>query len=287
MWDKARGGFLHADGWINLYRTSYDLGITTLVAAAPGLTHLAHYGGDLAGNGDWISSSKNSSIVYYVAHGASSTATIGLKATGLAQWFDDVTMEKWAAPGDGFYATGTFVAGSTASGGVFYATRFPTASTVRFYNAASPRLSWPFFSTGLEIVPLYSRDLGTLRTGKAGWLLSINPGIPALAGKTYVVAASLTGARPPVQLPDGREIFLRPDALTALSMAGPVPPFLTGNNGSLGLRGSAIAHLDFSSVGTALNGAVIHFCGVVLDPAAPSGVAWVLEPWAFVVDVMP
>jgi hypothetical protein len=97
----------------------------------------------------------------------------------------------------------------------------------------------------------------------------------------------LTGARPPVLLPDRREIFLRPDALTALSVAGSVPPFLTGNHGTLGLRGSAIAHLDFSSVGTMLNGAVIHFCGVVLDPAAPNGVAWVLEPWAFVVDVMP
>jgi len=288
VWDKARGGFLHANDWIDLYRTSYDLAVTTPVAPSPGSPHGAHYGGDLAGNGDWISSSRGTaSAVYYVSRGASSMATAVLPATKTAKWFDDVTMEKWAAPGAGFYASGLLASGTNISGGVYYVSRSPSVSTLRIYDAANLRFMWPYFATGPEVVPLHTRDLATLRSGAATWHLAVNPGNPAFAGKPYVIAASLTGARPAVVLADGRELFLRPDALTALSVTGPVPPFLTHNTGVLGLRGSAVANLDFSSVGTAFNGTVIHFCGVVLDPTASHGIAWVLEPWAFVVDVLP
>jgi len=101
-----------------------------------------------------------------------------------------------------------------------------------------------------------------------------------------VVAAGWNGARPPVVLPDGREIILLPDGLTMLSARGPVPPFLVGNVGVLDATGAATAKLDFATVGKALNGITFHFCGVVLDPGAPQGIAWVLEPWAFVVDVL-
>ena len=61
----------------------------------------------------------------------------------------------------------------------------------------------------------------------------------------------------------------------------------TGNIGKLDPFGVAKARIDLSLLGTGANGTVIHFCGVVLDPAAPSGIAWVLEPWAFVIDVEP
>lgn len=35
------------------------------------------------------------------------------------------------------------------------------------------------------------------------------------------------------------------------------------------------------------NGTVVHFCGLVLDPRAPSGIARVTDRHAFVADVIP
>jgi len=32
------------------------------------------------------------------------------------------------------------------------------------------------------------------------------------------------------------------------------------------------------------DGTILHFCGIILDPNAPHGIAWILEPWAFVIN---
>ena len=135
---------------------------------------------------------------------------------------------------------------------------------------------------------LYDRDLCTVRTGKATWDINIKPDPQGTwAGKQYIVAASLTGSKPPIVLPDGRQIFLLPDVLTVATAMGPFPPFLTNNVATLDPFGVNTAKLNLTALGTAANGNLIHFCGVVLDPKAPSGIAWVFEPCAFFIDVQP
>ncbi len=62
---------------------------------------------------------------------------------------------------------------------------------------------------------------------------------------------------------------------------------MTGNTGQLNVQGKGIARLNLTRLGTAANGLTIHFCAVVYDPVAPSGIAWVCDPWAFVVNVQP
>ena len=100
-----------------------------------------------------------------------------------------------------------------------------------------------------------------------------------------MVAASLTAGSSPVVFPDGRELFLFPDALAVLSARGAVPPFLTGNVGTLDALGRATGSIRLGALGSQANGTGVHLAGVVLDAHAPSGVAWVLEPWVLVVDV--
>lgn len=279
VWDKALGEFVHAsgNGPIRVYRSD-AAGVTRQVASSATLT--PNHGGDLADSGDWVSSGR----AYYIAPASSNVVSVGGSGAPLYT-LDDVTHEKWASAGRGFYATQQWVRGTALTGGVFYIdpSRSPPTVTRIWQN----QFTLPAETPGTEIIPLFERDLVTIRSGKATWAVSINPSVPALAGKPFVIAASLSGARPPVVLPDGREIYLHPDAITRSTLAGPMPPFLTGNIGILSATGRGLAGLDFSSAGTALNGLTVHLAGVILDPGAPSGIAWVLDPWAFRVDVIP
>jgi hypothetical protein len=294
-WDRLRGGFVHANGWSvgagsvfqHVFRTAWDRSTTTTLVTARDAP--AHSGGALLQNGDWVSSSRrtfarSAQVLYYELKAGSSTWAPGPAAPAAS--FTDVTAEKFAAPGRGYYAA---ILDINKGYGLAYVDATTTPHTVGALWGPST-LPAPVPAPGvpiLEVLPLYERDLCTVRTGKGTWAVLVNPGKGSFGGRTFVVAASLSGARPAVRLPDGREIFLVPDAFTTVSVAGPVPPFLTGNVGVLGPTGLAHAVLDFSVVEKSLNGVTVNLCGVVLDPAAPSGISWVLDPWAFVVNVLP
>ena len=189
----------------------------------------------------------------------------------------DVGAEKFAAPGRGYYA-----AVNAQPQLLLHADAATSPHTVTTLITGSTS---PMPSRMLEIQPLHRRDLATRRSGKSTWDVLINPGGGILAGKSFVVGASLSGARPPVRVAGGRELFLVPDGLTILTVQGPVPPFLTGNHGVLDVGGRGRARLDLGLLGTSANGVVVHFGGLILDPAAPGGVAWVLDPWAFAINV--
>ena len=274
-WDALSGGILFAS-WgppTALYRTSPDGQSISLVAQHA--SSVAGYGGTLVDSGDWISSSRNRPHYFVVKGGIWST----VQTPGVYPM--DVTHEKFAAPG-----TGVWVASWNSGqnrGSIHHIDVVRNAVSVVFTGNTA---IWP--KVAYEITPLWDRDLSTLRTGKATWNLVINPGNRAFMGQTFIVAASLASPPPGgLKLPDGREIYLGLDALASLTAAGPVPPFLKGNTGTLTITGKAWATLDFSSVGTTANGVVVHFCGVVLDTNAPSGVSWVTDPHAFVVNVLP
>lgn len=272
-WDRLDGGFVYASaptGQQALYRTSDDRATTTTVAVAAASVG-AGYGGDLLQNGDWISSSR-AGMRYLTVPSGTSNWTAG-PLVGTTFW--DVTAEKFAAPGRGYFAS------SVASPQeVVYvdARTTPHTAVTRVSSTTQSMPSWI-----LEVAPRHGRDLATERAGAGTWDVHVNPGGGRFAGRSFVVAASLAGARPAAVLPDGRELFLRPDPLAALTAQGPLPPYFTGNIGVLDAQGVGRARIDLSRFGQALDGIVLHLCGVILDPAAPSGIAWVLDPWALVV----
>ena len=280
VWDEFNGGYYHA-AWGDpapapgsaLYQTAYDGTGTRVVASTSG--QVSRYGGDLVDNGDFVLSTCCTQLYYLVKAGAS-TYTPGPAGANTSAY--DVTHEKYAAPGRGIWITNYHNMSRT----IQYIDLKTGAVTTVFNTSPSLWIHYAF-----ETIPLFDRDLSSLRMGKGTWDLILNPANQAFSGKPYVVAASLAPPRPPVVLPDGREIFIGLDALTVLTTSGPIPPFFTGNVGYLDAQGTATARIDFSSIGTASNGSVLHFCGVVLDPAAPGGIAWVCDPHAFVINVLP
>jgi hypothetical protein len=278
-WDTLKGGILHASygnpttvaGPISateLYRTDYQ-GNTTVVATGSA-SLLSRYGGTQVDNGDWISSTC-CTYQYYVVKAGSRAWTPGPSGNSTIAY--DVTSEKFAAPGRGVWLY-----------------NYSPARQIKYLDLVTGAVTTVYTSTlgtVYEVTPLWKRDIGSIRTSRSAWRVSVAPEKPGLlAGKTFVLAASL--ASPPsggIALPDGRQIFIGLDTLTMLTVKGPLPPFLTGNLGTLDANGRATASLDLTALGKAANGFVLHFCGVVLDRAAPGGIGWVCDPHAFVIDV--
>jgi len=97
------------------------------------------------------------------------------------------------------------------------------------------------------------------------------------AGYPYVCLASKTGYTPGIGLSDGRRIRLQVDSITALGIAGMLP----GSNGLSGVldsRGTAVGQIDLSGIGPAARGTPFWLVGIVLDPAAPSGIRRISPP---------
>jgi len=280
QWDKINDGFYGANSnaWNNpmqqtLLWTSGDLRSSRVVATVSSTATIAALGGTLLDNGDWVSSSMNRQSAYLEVKAGSGRWTTGGSLGGTV--FVDVSAEKYAAPGRGYYASFTNFGGQYHVGYVNAVTTPHTITTLLTTAQAN------VVGGILEVHPLYQRDLCSVKTGTMRWDILINPdptGALGLLGKPYVLAASLTGASPPITLPGGRQIFLVPDLLTYLTLQGSLPPLLTGNHGVLATNG-ATAKLDTRLLGQAARGVVVHFCGAVLDPQAPGGIAWVLDPW--------
>jgi len=93
-----------------------------------------------------------------------------------------------------------------------------------------------------------------------------------------VVALSLSGYTPGLNLPDGRVIPLWFDPFVALTARGPIPSFVTGNHGFLNARGEAVARLDLNRVAGTVQGVRRWAVAVVLDPRAPFGTAKISKP---------
>jgi len=285
-WDEFRGGIHHAT-WNSslvvpgfLFHTSHDYSATRTLSRVQTPSNITlRFGGTLLDDSDWASSgydqinTTRSSFFLRSKGGGGPWQMVNLNA-GTVAW--DVTHEKYSAPGQGLWVANWFPRG------VHHIDANTNTVTVVHTGTAA---SMP--GDAYEVLPLYDRDLGSRRTGRATWSLFVNPGAGSHAGKNFVVVASLAPPRPGLKLPDGRDLFIGFDSLTALSSAGSIPPFLVGNIGTLDVQGVGMGRIDLTLLGRGANGTVIHFCGVILDSAAPNGVAWVLDPHAFVIDVMP
>ena len=78
-------------------------------------------------------------------------------------------------------------------------------------------------------------------------------------------------------LPDGRRIYLVPDALTVLSARNALQPFFQPGPLMLDANGEATGNLDLSGIGPL--GRPIWIAVAVLDPNAPLGVAYLPDTY--------
>ncbi len=291
-YDRLAGNYYFANsrGSAQLFSLNSTFAGLTTVATTTSTMIVADLGGDLLEDGTWISSSFNGNLYDFVAAGAN-TWTAGPASTNFTT---DVSRERYSAPGSGYYACFLNPFGASYMHQIAYMDATTTPHTVTTLNAMAvlPNVSNTTFI--MEAHALYNNDLCTVRTGKATWDINIRPDpvLSQYAGRNFVVVASLTtpNRANPIALPSGRELFLAPDPLTNLIVKGLSAPFVQNTIGTLDPFGNATGKIDLSLLAPnrlAVNGTVVHFAGIVLNPAAPDGVDWVLEPWAFVVNILP
>ena len=121
------------------------------------------------------------------------------------------------------------------------------------------------------------RHIQTLMTAPKQWQLLIS--CPNYANKAYVAAISISGYKPPITLPDGRKIYLRPDSLTLLSINNALLPFFNAGPGKLDANGEAKGALNFNLLPSL--GIPMWIAVLVLDPAAPGGIAYIPDTYVF------
>jgi hypothetical protein len=102
---------------------------------------------------------------------------------------------------------------------------------------------------------------------------------PGHGGKSYVCAIGVSGIRPGIPLGDGRVINLLLDSIVIASVQGALDAFIPNRLGILDATGQATTGLDVNILGTAVQGLPVVFQVLVLDSAAPKGIAVVAEPY--------
>jgi len=162
--------------------------------------------------------------------------------------------------------------GMGASSGIWYVDCVTTQAT-RFAQ---------FSQDTYEVEFLRGRNLQTVRTQRG--LYEVRLSFLDSPVRAYILAASLGGPGPALMTPDGRSVNLAPDPLFWYTLQHELAPWLTGNHGTLNLLGEAKARLDLRGFGSNLNGTRIWLAALVLDPAAPSGILTISDPYPFVVE---
>ncbi|MBN2491601.1 MAG: hypothetical protein JXQ29_12200 [Planctomycetes bacterium] len=168
---------------------------------------------------------------------------------------------------------GGFGAGTARGDGGFFLVDIVTKSVTRLNT-----MTLSHYETEI----LYRRNVGAVSTGKGQWAVSI--GIPEDAGRGYVLGVSASGVRPSIGFPDGRRVNLAIDSLTVVGLTSGLGPFLTGTTGTLTRSGTAVAQLDLSRLGPAINGLLLHFLAVTLDGSAPLGIKTITDPFVLKVE---
>ena len=106
----------------------------------------------------------------------------------------------------------------------------------------------------------------------------IDLSFPGFAGKSYILAMSLTGFAPGIPI-GGRVVQLVPDDLFVLSVKGLLAPFLVKNVGVLDPFARASATLDLRPFGKLLSGLRVWTAAVVVEPMAPGSLGAISKPY--------
>ncbi len=185
------------------------------------------------------------------------------------------TMDRASAAGRSL-VTATWADGATTGSDGIWRVDVATAAVTKLAS-----INVPGFSNTYHVVPAFGRNLQATRTGAGRWAIDVR--FPGQGSRAYYVVPSLSGTRAGVPLPDGRRIPLNVDGLSAAAINGLLGPLWTGYTGSL-QNGDATATLDLGALLPSVLGARIWFGALVLDPAAPLGIAVVADPFVLVVE---
>lgn len=145
-----------------------------------------------------------------------------------------------------------------------------TSTTVDPQNTTGKRYNYPY-----QFDFFGSRHVQPIKMGSGKWDVRLS--CPRFAGKSYLLAVGASGVRPAIPLRDGRKIHLLPDTLTQLSLAGMLKPIVDAGPGILDAKGEALGRIDLGAVGKL--GVPIWLQLIVLDPAAPEGIAYIPDPF--------
>jgi len=119
------------------------------------------------------------------------------------------------------------------------------------------------------------RHIQTVATGPRKWRIQLS--FPRFPNRAYAMMLSAAGYRPGTPLPDGRRVYLVPDALTVLSARNALRPFFQPGPLTLDANGAAAGHLDLSGIGRL--GRPLWIAVAILDPNAPLGVAYLPDTY--------
>jgi len=133
-----------------------------------------------------------------------------------------------------------------------------------------------------EVGFLGSRNVGSALVAPRKWALNVS--FPGEAGNGYHVVMGFSGVRPALTLPDGRRLHLVPDALTMATLSGPIPPFFTGNIGTLDSRGMAFPVIDLTTLPRAADGILVWIVAATFQAEASMGMATLSDPMVFRIE---
>jgi hypothetical protein len=115
-----------------------------------------------------------------------------------------------------------------------------------------------------------SKNLCSVNVGSRQWAFLMS--FPGEVGKGYVIALSLSGVRPGINLPDGRRINLAFDVLSYLTLSNLIPTIFNPGPGVLNANGEAKAVLDVSGL-PPLGGLRVWAEALVLDKGVMGPIA--------------
>lgn len=123
------------------------------------------------------------------------------------------------------------------------------------------------------------RHLQTVRLAPNKWTIRIS--VPHHPQKQYVIAAGLHGVRPGVPMPDGRRLNLNADAMVLATLHRLIPAVWDAGPGILDKNGEARAGLDVSglSIPPGGLGVPVWIAVMIMDPSAPSGIAYMPDTY--------
>lgn len=149
--------------------------------------------------------------------------------------------------------------------------------TVDVSSGVPQKLATLAIGDAYRVVPIGSRTVQWRPRGINQWGIDVQIADPALASKPYVVALGVTGTRPGVPLADGRRVPLVVDAVTFSSLTNRLGGLLSGAVGLLS-GGHASATLNLTPIGGRSLTFRVWAQVLVLDPAAPLGIALITDP---------
>ena len=126
-----------------------------------------------------------------------------------------------------------------------------------------------------DIAFYQSRHTQTLKMAPHKWQILLSA--PDFPGKNYALVASISGVRPGIALPDGRNININLDQALLLTLYNMMPALWNSGPGRLDANGEARGTLDLSYFGRL--DLPLWIAWLVLDPMAPGGIAFIPDTY--------